>query len=357
VTGVFLLLHLSHFFEFFIFYILQSLVNSLLCQVSLFSMENFKKHSESLSVNNKGKNVGENSFQHKIDFDNDIITTSRHLYPYSNFYEVHRDEFKTFIQHITGNQSNSAKPHTKVTRLQKNRPPPLSIVRPPVLVQVSDPLPPSKAPYNAFPGHHVQSVTGPPLVNNSQNNLDESPISAFMRNFQESNMNFGNSEGNTFQPYPHQPQLFNNINVQYQPITQSQEYYYPMNGSDQLVAGSSSTQKDVSNISVPFDPTNPTFPMNDNNQLLNGFPSSQTNGPRSLTSEFLLPSLESNMNFLSSESLYSPQLSPSLFSLLSSPEYPFCPYLQNGNLFPDPPSPLSSNIFPSFTGPNRADNQ
>ena len=326
-----------------------------MCQVSVvFSMENFRKHSENLSVNNKGKNIGENSFQHKIDFDNDIITTSRHLYPYSNFYEVHRDEFKSFIQHITGNQSNSPKPHTKVTRLQMNRPPPLSIVRPPVLVQVPDPLPPSQAPYNAFPGYHVQSVTSPPLANNSQNNLDESPISAFMRNFQESNMNFGSSEGNPFQPYPHQPQLFNNINVQYKPITQSQEYYYPMNGSDQLVTGSSSKQKNVSNLSVPFNPTNPTFP---NNQLLNDFPSSQTNRPRSLTSKFLLPSLESNMNFLPPQSPYSPQLSPSLLSLLSSPEYPFYPYLQNGNLFPDPPSPLSLSIFPSFTGPNRPDNQ
>ncbi|RHN60613.1 hypothetical protein MtrunA17_Chr4g0027741 [Medicago truncatula] len=320
-------------------------------------MENFKKHNENLSVNNRGKNIGENYFQHKIDFDNEIITTSRNLYPYSNFYEVHRDEFKSFIQHITGNQSNSPKPHTKVTRLQKNRPPPLSIVRPPISVQVPDPLPPSTAPYNTFLGHHVQSFTGPPLVNNLQNNLDESSISAFMRNFQESNMSFDNSEGNHFQPYPHQPQLFNNINVQYQPITQSQEYYYPMNGSDQLVTGSSSTQKDVSNLSVPFNLTNPTFPMNDNNHILNGFPSSQTNGLRSITSEFLLPSLESNMDFLSPQSPYSPQLSPSLFSLLSSPEYPFYPYLQNGNLFPDPPSPLSSSIFPSFTNSNRPDNQ
>ncbi|AES88194.1 hypothetical protein MTR_4g050650 [Medicago truncatula] len=127
-----------------------------------------------------------------------------------------------------------------------------------------------------------------------------------------------------------------------------------MNGSDQLVTGSSSTQKDVSNLSVPFNPTNPTFP---NNQLLNDFPSSQTNGPQSLTSEFLLPSLESNMNFLFPQSPYSPQLSPSLFSLLSSPKYPFYPYLQNGNLFRNPPSRLSSSIFPSCTGPNRPNNQ
>ncbi|KEH29712.1 hypothetical protein MtrunA17_Chr4g0025181 [Medicago truncatula] len=316
-------------------------------------MENSKKHNDNLGLNKIGKNIRNGYFQQTISFGNDIISSSRHLYPDSDFYVVPQEEFKSFVQNITGKQSNQPKSQAKVTRLQKNRPPPLSIVRPPIPVQDSVPAPPPMGAYNSMSGHPVQPITGPPFVYNSENNLVESPISAFMRKFQDSMMKYDNSRGSQFQPFPHQPQVVNNLDVQYQPIIPYQEHHYPMNGSNQLVNGFHasqtndnnqvvngfpSTQENVSNPSMSPIATNSNFLVNNSNQLVNGFLSSQTNGPRSPTSEFLLSSPNSNMNFLSP--------SP------SSPEYPF--YLQNGILIPDPPSPLSSGIFPSFTSPKRS---
>jgi len=316
-------------------------------------MENSKKHNDNLGLNKTRKNIRNSYFQQKIDFGNDITASSRHLYPHSNFYEVRQEEFKSFVQNVTGKQSNQPKSQAKVTRLQKNRPAPLSIVRSPIPVQVSVPAPPPMGAYNSLSGHPVQPITGPPFVYNSKNNLIESPISAFMRKFQDSMMNYDNSRGNQVQPYPHQPQVFTNLDVQYQPIIPYQESHYLMNGSNrlvndfhtsqtndnnQLVNGFPSTQENMSNPSMSLFDTNPNFLVN-NNQLVNGFPSSQTNGPESPTSEFLLSSPNSNMNFLSP--------SP------SSPEYPFYPHLQNQILSPDPLSPLSSSIFPSFTSLKR----
>ncbi|KEH29710.1 hypothetical protein MtrunA17_Chr4g0025151 [Medicago truncatula] len=244
------------------------------------------------------------------------------------------------------------KSREKLTRLQKVRPPPLSIVRPSIPVVVSTPLPPSQAPNNTLLRNHVQSVNSPPNVYNSPNNLIESPLSAFMRNFQDPIMNFDDSRVNPFQLYPAQPQVFNNINAQYQPIIQSHEYYDPLNGSNQVVNGFPSTQINMSNPSVSLNATNPTLSMNDNNQLVIDFSSSQTNDPLSPTFEFILPSPENNMNFLSPQSPYRHLLSPSLFSSPPSPEYPLY-----SHLVPDPPSPLSSSLFPSTTSPKRLDYQ
>jgi len=493
-------------------------------------MENSKNLNDRLGINKIEKNKRKIYFQQTIDVGNNLMTSGGHLYRQSDFYEVHKDEFKSFIQHITGNKSNASMPpipvqflppvppsqtlynslprhhvhptigpllvnssqsnlsefpvfasmrncqdsmslnignsggnqfqpyppqtqvfnninvqyhpivqsqehsypmnrssqfvkgihssqtncsnqlwngfpstqtnvynpsryfnatnpnfngntnnqlvngfpsspksQEKVTRLQKIRPPPLPIVRTPISVKVPAPIPPSHAPYNAMLGHHVQPITCPSLVYNSQNNLAESPVSSFMRNFQDPTLNFGHSRGNQFQLYPPQPQVFNNINVQYQPIIQSNEHFYPMNGSnqvvngfhssesngsDQLMNGFSSTQTNVSNPSMFLNATSSTFPMNDNNQLVNGYSSSQTNEPLPQTSEFMLTSPKSNMNFLSPQSPYRPLLSPNLFSSPSSPEYPFY-----SHLIPDPPSPLSSNLFPSNTSPKRSDSQ
>jgi len=315
-------------------------------------MENSKKHNDNLSLSKIGKNIRKSTFQQTSSYGNDIISSSRHLYPDSVFYEVSQEEFKSFIQNVTGNKSNQPKSQVKVTRLQNNRPPPLSITRPPIPVQVSEPAPPTIGSYNSLSEHPVQPITGSPFVYNSENNLVESPISAFMRKFQDSMMNFDNSRGNQFQPYPHEPQVFNNLDVQYQSIIPYQEHHYPMNGSNQLVNGLHtlqtngnnqlvngfpSTQENMFNPSISLIATNPNFLVNNGNQLVNGFPSSQTNGPQSPTSKFLLSSPDNNMNFLSPSS--------------SSPEYPFYSHLQNEILSPDPPSPLSSGIFPYFTSP------
>ncbi|KEH29708.1 hypothetical protein MTR_4g049900 [Medicago truncatula] len=453
------------------------------------------------------------SFQQTIDFENNIISSGRHLYPYSDFYVVHEDEFKSFVQHITGKKSNVVRPpipihvlapvppsqalynalpvypmqpitgnhlvensqsnivefpisslmrnsqdlfplnignsggnqfqpyphqsqvfnninfqyhpiiksqehyyptngsnqfvndfhslqtnannqilngfpstqtnmannsmylngtnqifhvnnnnqlvngfsstpksQEMVTRLQKIRPPPLSIVRQPIPVMVSKPVPPSQAPYNTLLGHHVEPINFPPIVYNSENNLVEFPVSAFMRNVQDPTMNFDDSRGNQFNLYPLQPQVLNNINGTNQIVNGF--HSSQTNVINELVNGFPSTQTNVSNPSVSLNATNPTFYMNDRNQPVIGFSSSQTNDPLSPTSKFMLPSPKSNMNFISPQSPYKPLLSPSLFSSPSSPEYPLY-----SHLVPDPPSPLSSSLFPSTTSPKRIDYQ
>jgi len=242
------------------------------------------------------------------------------------------------------------KSQEEVTRLHNIRPPTLSIVRPPIPVMVSTPVPPSQAPYNAILENHVQSINCPPIVYNIQNNHVESSMSTFMRNFQDPTMNFDYSRGNQFKVCPPQPQVFNNINAQYQPIIQSQEYYYPSNDSNQVVNGFPPTQTNVSNSSMTMNATNPTFPMNGSNQLVIGFSSSQTKDPLSPTFEIMLPSPKNNMNSIPPQSPYRPLLSPSLFSSPLSPEYPLL-----SHLVPDPPTPPSSSLFPSSTSPERLD--
>jgi len=331
-------------------------------------MENSKKLDENLGVNKIGKTIKKNHFQQTNDFGNNIITSDRYPYlmPKDEFYNVHKDEFKSFIQQITGKQSNAPNSQAQVTRLQKNRPPPLSIVRPPVPVQATTYVAPPQAPYNALPGHPLEPITGPHLVVSSQNNLVESPISAFMRNFQDYMRNYDNStRSNQFQSYPPQSQVLNNNNVQ------SQQQHYPMdnnnqlmncfdpsqaNGSNQLLNGFDPSQTYVSNPLVSLNATNPNFPMNVSSQLVTNFPS-QTTDPQSSTSEFLLPSPTNNMNLLSHQSPHGPPLSPNIFSSPSSPNYPFHPHLQNVILSPDPPSPLFGGHFPPFTSPKMPDNQ
>jgi hypothetical protein len=237
----------------------------------------------------------------------------------------------------------------------------LSIGRPPVPVQV--PVAPQHAPYHPLPGP-LKPIIGPSVVDNSCTNIVESPISAFMRNFQNSTMNFDNSRGNQFQSYPPQSQVLNDVNVQLQSIIQSQPQHYPMNGSNQLVNGFHLSQLNGSNQHVngfpslvSFNATNPTLPVNASNQLMNDFPSSQTNGPLSPTSEFLLSSPTSNINLLSPQSLDNTLLSPSIFYSSPSLEYPFYSHLSNMISSSGPPSPLSAGIFPSFASPKGPDDQ
>ncbi|XP_024628848.1 protein HAIKU1-like [Medicago truncatula] len=246
-------------------------------------MEKSKKLNENLGVNKIGKTIKNNPFQQTNDFGNNIITSGG--YPYS----MPKDKF-----------------------YNKNRPPPLSIVRPPVPVQATSYVAPPQPPYNAPPRHPLQPINDPHLVD-SQNNLVESPISAFMRDFQDYMKNYDNStRSNQFQSYPSQSQVLNNNNVQ------SQQQHYPMgnnnqlvncfhtsqaNGSNQLVNGFAPSQTYLSNPSVSLNATNPNIPMNVSSQLVTGFPSSQTTDPLSSTSEFLSPSPTNNLNLLSPPSV------------------------------------------------------
>jgi len=323
-------------------------------------MENSKKHNGNLGVNGKGKNIRRNYFQRTIDFGNNIITSGRHHYPQPKVHYIDKEYFKSFVQHITG-KNFTGEPPAQFTRLQRNRPPPLSIGRPPVPVQV--PIAPSQAPNHPLPGP-LKPIIGPSVVDNSCTNIAESSISAFMRNFQNSTMNFDSSRRNQFQPYPTQSQVLNNVNVQSQSIIQSQPQHYPMNGSNQLVNGFHLSQINGINqhvngfpSSVPFNATNPTLSGNASNPLMNDFPSSQTNDPQSPTFEFLLSSPTSNMYLLSPRYSDNTLLSPSLFSSPPSLEYPFYPHLQNGISSFGPPSPLSAGIFPSFASLKRSDAQ
>ncbi|CAK8561753.1 unnamed protein product [Lathyrus sativus] len=308
-------------------------------------MENSRnRHNENMGVNNIGKTIKKNSSQQTIDFG-----SGRHHYPQQKIHHIHRDDFKSFVMRTTGRDSNGP------TRLQQSRPPPLANVRP--LVQFPmQPPPPRAVPYiNGLAVPPLQPISGPQVFDNSWNNFVESPISAFMRQFQDSENYFGGgggaSRGNQFQSYPPPPQqqMSNNVNlnVQFQPQyfpTQTQmvnnvEHYNLSSASNQTIPNP--------NPSVSMNvASNQTFPMNNDNQFLNNFPQSQTNYSVSPTSEYVLASPTQNVNVLSPQSPYRPLLSPSIFSSPSSPDYPFEPYLHNEILSPEPPSPFTAGAFP-----------
>jgi hypothetical protein len=210
-------------------------------------MENSKKLNLNFGINKLGKNIQKSRLQQIIDFRNSVITSGRNRYPQEKVHNIDKDDFKSFVQHHTGKQSDGSKSPTEITRLQKIRPPPLSIARPQIPIQVPAPL----APYN----------------------IVESPISAFVRNFLDSP----------------KKQIMNTVNVQYQPHqfphhTQVVENVEPIQPTSSLLP----------NSSMYLNATNQNFTMNVGNQFVNDFPSSQRNGPQSPTSEFLLSSPTSN---------------------------------------------------------------
>ncbi|KAL5063307.1 hypothetical protein RYX36_025044, partial [Vicia faba] len=88
------------------------------------------------------------------------------------------NDFKNVVRHLTGLQSNATKPESEITTLQKIRP-------------------------QEF---HCTELSGPPfhLVDMQWINYVESqsPITPYMRNFQESMMNYHVSRGNQLQSYP-----------------------------------------------------------------------------------------------------------------------------------------------------------
>ncbi|XP_045802780.1 protein HAIKU1-like [Trifolium pratense] len=306
-----------------------------------------EKQNVNLVVNKLGKNMKKNHLQHTIHVRNNIILRNRYPYPHpEEFHFVHKDDFKDFVQHMTsGTKVNHSKPLVENTRLQKNRPqslsivrpqvpvqvpawapvaPPLSIMRPHVPVQVPSlaPIAPPLASKNALPTYPLQPDSEPSFAENSQTSVVESSTSAFLRNFKDSMMEFGNSSGNQLNPLACQTQVVNNIE--------------PYQLSSSLSLGPV----------LPMIATNQNLPMNNGNQSMNDFSSPQTNGPQSPSSEFSIPWPTSNMNLVSPQSPYSPLLSPSLFSP-PSPEFPFQPYLQNNGISSSyPGSPVSTENFP-----------
>ncbi|WJX12017.1 hypothetical protein P8452_02560 [Trifolium repens] len=97
-------------------------------------MENSTNQNANLSVNKLGKNIQKNHLQQTIDFGNNVVTTCIIRYIDDKVNHIHKDDFKSFVQRMTGKQSNGSNTPTVMTRFQKFRPQPLSIVRPRVPV-------------------------------------------------------------------------------------------------------------------------------------------------------------------------------------------------------------------------------
>ncbi|KAL5063310.1 hypothetical protein RYX36_025047 [Vicia faba] len=321
-------------------------------------MENSRnRQNENMGVNKMGKTIKKNSSQAATNFGHNVVTSGRHHYPQSKIHHIHRDDFKSFVMLTTGRESNRpTRTQSEITRLQQNRPPPLANVRP--LGRFPMQAPPPRAPYiNGLAVPPLQPISGPPVFDSSWNNFVESPISAFMRKFRESENYYGGgggggggaSTGNQFQSYsPPQQQ-----NVQFQP------QYFPI--QTQMVNNVEQYNQTFPNLNPAVSlnvasNSNQTFPMNPSNQFLNGFPETQANYSMSPNSEYLLASPTQKGNVLSPQSPHRPLLSPSIFSSPSSPDYPFQPYLHNEILSPEPQSPLSSGIFP-FTSSQRPDDE
>ncbi|XP_058746195.1 protein HAIKU1-like [Vicia villosa] len=281
-------------------------------------MENWRNRlNENMGVNKMGKTIKKNSAQQTIEFGHN----GRHHYPPSKIHHIHRDDFKSFVMQATGRESNRpTRTQSQISRLQQNRPPPLANVRP--FAQFPMQPPPPRAPYiNGLAVPPLQpTMNGPPLFDNLWNTFVESPITAFMRKFRDSENYYGGgggdaSRGNQFQQYPPPQQMINNVNVN----VQFQPQYFPI--QTQMV-----NNVEQYNLSSA---TNQTLPMNPSNQFLNGYPQSQTNYTMSPTSEFLLTSPTQKPNVLSPQPPYRPLLSSSIFSSPSSPDFPFQPYLHN----------------------------
>ncbi|WJX12021.1 hypothetical protein P8452_02562 [Trifolium repens] len=132
-------------------------------------MKNSKNQNANLSVNKLGKNIQKNHLQQTIDFDNNVVTTCRIRYIDDKVNHIHKDDFKSFVQRTTGKQSNGSNTPTVLTRLQKSRPPPLSIVRPRVSVQVPELVAPLPTPDIVLPTHNLQPITSSPSLTSKDN--------------------------------------------------------------------------------------------------------------------------------------------------------------------------------------------
>jgi hypothetical protein len=183
--------------------------------LGLQKMENSENQNMNLGVKKLGKNIKKNRLHKNNNFHKTIITNDKYPYLQSDIVHiVHKDDFKSFVQQMTETNIIQSQTSNENRRLQKNRPPPLVILRPQVQVHVptSAPIAPSLAANNATCAHPLELYSRSAPVENTQNNIVESPISAFMRNFEDWIMDVGNSGGNQFHSFIYQTQLMNNVN-------------------------------------------------------------------------------------------------------------------------------------------------
>jgi hypothetical protein len=162
-------------------------------------MENSKNQNANLSVNKLGKNIQKNHLQQTIDYGNNVVTTCRIRYIDDKVNHIHKDDFKSFVQRMTGKQSNGSNTPTVLTRLQKFRPPPLSIVRPRVSVQVPELVAPLPTPSNVLPTHNLQPITTSPSLTSKDNLI--SPHSPYRRLLSPSIFSSPSSPEYPFLPY------------------------------------------------------------------------------------------------------------------------------------------------------------
>jgi hypothetical protein len=187
--------------------------------LGLQKMENLENQNVNLGVKKLGKNIKKNPLQKNNNFHKTIITSDKYPYllPSDEVHILDKDDFKSFVQQITRTNIIQSQTSDENRSLLKNRPPPLIILRPQVVqVQVPTlaPVAPSLGANNAVCALPLELGSRSALVENTQTNIVESPISAFMRNFEDSIMDFGNSSGNRFHPFNIcQIQLMNNVNV------------------------------------------------------------------------------------------------------------------------------------------------
>ncbi|WJX72424.1 hypothetical protein P8452_56309 [Trifolium repens] len=142
-------------------------------------MENSENPNVNLGVKKSGKNTKKNHLQQTIRVRNNIKTRNRCSHPPSEeVHIVHKDEFKSFVQHMTGKEIIHSKPPLETTRLQRNRPPPLSIVRPQVPFQPDAEPPLVENPQTNIVESQTQVVNNiePPETNGPQSPTSEFPI-------------------------------------------------------------------------------------------------------------------------------------------------------------------------------------
>ncbi|KAK7317782.1 hypothetical protein RJT34_02304 [Clitoria ternatea] len=263
-----------------------------------------------------GKNIRKSPL-HQPNYGNNSTSngaSARPQQPQPQVYNISKNDFRDIVQQLTGSPSQEPKPPQNIHNNNNNSPKPQSLrlqkIRPPPLPHVRPPLP---VPYNSNnnnnttlpirPSQFTQPSPNPLRQgdNITWPNMAVSPISAYMRYLEHSISDPG-SRGNNNQTQLQQQQAHPSSSAALLP----NPHHVPML---------------------------PNFPVGTNSPVPS-FSSPQTNGPPifspSPTSQFLLPSPTGYMNF------------PSPFT----PNFPFSPFSQSGNLGPGPQPPLSPGMFP-----------
>ncbi|GKV10696.1 hypothetical protein SLEP1_g22024 [Rubroshorea leprosula] len=247
-------------------------------------MDNSKyQPNDLLGVNKLGKNIRKSPLQPS--FTNNATKQQ----PQPHVYNVSKNDFRSFVQQLTGSSSQSQEP---LPRPPQNPPKPqsqrLQKIKPPPLTPVNSPLIPPQVPVEVpAPAPIPSPVPLPPQA-------AESPISAYMRYLQAYIIDPSPVRGQV-QPQPQPP-------VPYQSQTQP-----PSSGL------------------LP-NPPMPPFPspsgVNGHLTPIPNILSPRMNGPA--FSQFLLPSPTGFPNFLSPRSPYL-LLSPGVQFPSMTPRFPFSP--------------------------------